>query len=185
MRAAPWNNLFITALGVLVMLGVNLVGAKVRRQPRSLPIVFVVLAVFAVFICADPHPNIDTDLLAFQRLHRPSRRIHRQRCAHLLRLPRLQRHHLHWRRPAQPRAATSPARPTSHSGGSRALVYILIAIGVFGTLSVAEVIEYGETAIAEAARPTLGDAGFVIMAIVALLSTPTERPTRPSTPHQT
>ena len=48
---------------------------------------------------------------------------------------------------------------------------MLIAIGVFGTLTVTEVIGYGETAIAEAARPTLGDAGFTIMAVVALLST--------------
>ena len=32
-------------------------------------------------------------------------------------------------------------------------------------------IGYGETAIAEAARPALGDAGFVIMAIAALLAT--------------
>ena len=30
---------------------------------------------------------------------------------------------------------------------------------------------YGETAIAEAARPALGDAGFTIMAIAALLAT--------------
>jgi amino acid transporter len=51
------------------------------------------------------------------------------------------------------------------------LVYVLIAVGVFGTLTTTEVIGYGETAIAEAARPSLGDAGFTIMAIVALLST--------------
>ncbi len=51
------------------------------------------------------------------------------------------------------------------------VVYVLIAIGVFGTLMALEVVGYGETAIAEAARPTLGDAGFTIMAIVALLST--------------
>jgi hypothetical protein len=49
---------------------------------------------------------------------------------------------------------------------------VLIAIGVFGTLTVTQVIGYGETAIAEAARPTLGDAGFTMMAIVALLATP-------------
>ena len=55
--------------------------------------------------------------------------------------------------------------------GITSLVYVLIAIGVFGTLTTPEVIGYGETAIAEAARPTLGDAGFTIMAIVALLST--------------
>ena len=55
--------------------------------------------------------------------------------------------------------------------GITSVVYVLIAIGVFGTLTTTQVIGYGETAIAEAARPSLGDAGFTIMAIVALLST--------------
>jgi amino acid transporter len=55
--------------------------------------------------------------------------------------------------------------------GITSTVYVLIAIGVFGTLTVAQVIQYGETAIAEAARPALGDAGYTIMAVVALLST--------------
>ncbi len=50
-------------------------------------------------------------------------------------------------------------------------LYILIAFGVFGTLTVDEVIKYGETAIAEAARPALGDAGFTMMAVAALLAT--------------
>jgi amino acid transporter len=50
-------------------------------------------------------------------------------------------------------------------------LYVAIAVGVFGTLSVSQVIEYGPTAIAEAARPTLGDAGFAMMAIAALLAT--------------
>ncbi len=40
--------------------------------------------------------------------------------------------------------------------GITSAVYVLIAIGVFGTLTVAEVTRYGETAIAEAARPALG-----------------------------
>jgi amino acid transporter len=48
---------------------------------------------------------------------------------------------------------------------------VLISLGVFGTLTVAEVVQYGETAIAEAARPALGDAGFTIMAIAAMLAT--------------
>ena len=51
------------------------------------------------------------------------------------------------------------------------LVYVLIALGVFGTLTVQQAIGYGETAIAEAARPALGEAGFVLMAIAALLAT--------------
>ena len=37
--------------------------------------------------------------------------------------------------------------------GVTSLSYVLIALGVFGTLTVTEVIGYGETAIAEAARP--------------------------------
>jgi amino acid transporter len=52
-----------------------------------------------------------------------------------------------------------------------ATTYVLISLGVFGTLTVEEVVGYGETAIAEAARPSLGEAGFVMMAIAALLAT--------------
>ena len=54
---------------------------------------------------------------------------------------------------------------------SRPSLYVLIAIGVFGTLTVDQAIGYGETAIAEAARPALGDAGFTMMAVAALLAT--------------
>src|SRR5215212_5468340 len=55
--------------------------------------------------------------------------------------------------------------------GITTTTYVLIALGVFGTLTVDEAIGYGETAIAEAARPALGDAGFTIMAVAALLAT--------------
>ena len=55
--------------------------------------------------------------------------------------------------------------------GVTMLLYVAIAIGVFGTLTVEEVVRYGPTAIAEAARPSLGQAGFVAMVIAALLAT--------------
>ena len=48
--------------------------------------------------------------------------------------------------------------------GVTSVTYVLISLGVFGTLTVEEVTGYGETAIAEAARPALGEAGFVMMA---------------------
>jgi amino acid transporter len=54
--------------------------------------------------------------------------------------------------------------------GTTAL-YVAISIGVFGILTVAEVTKYGATAVAEAARPTLGDAGFTAVTIAALLAT--------------
>src|SRR5436190_2892525 len=55
--------------------------------------------------------------------------------------------------------------------GITTVLYIAVSLGVFGTLTVDEVIKHGDTALAEAARPVLGDAGFVIMAIAALLAT--------------
>lgn len=55
--------------------------------------------------------------------------------------------------------------------GATTLLYVAIAIGVLGTLTVDEVIRFGPRAIAEAARPTLGEAGYAAMAIAALLAT--------------
>jgi amino acid transporter len=51
------------------------------------------------------------------------------------------------------------------------LLYVMISIGVFGTLTVDEVIASGDTALAEAAEPRLGQAGFTMMAVAALLAT--------------
>ena len=55
--------------------------------------------------------------------------------------------------------------------GVTTALYVLISLGVFGTLTVDEVVENGETALAVAARPALGDAGFAMMTLGALLST--------------
>ncbi len=50
-------------------------------------------------------------------------------------------------------------------------VYVGVSLGVFGTLTADQVVEYGPTALAEAAKPTLGQAGYVLMVITALFST--------------
>ena len=52
-----------------------------------------------------------------------------------------------------------------------ATVYIAISLGVYGTLTVDEVIASGGTALAEAAKPTLGNAGYWLMAVTALFAT--------------
>ena len=51
------------------------------------------------------------------------------------------------------------------------VVYVAISIGVYGTLTVPEVMAAGDTAVAEAAKPTLGDLGYVLMALTAMFST--------------
>ena len=55
--------------------------------------------------------------------------------------------------------------------GIATVIYIAIALGVFGTLTVDEVIASGGTALAVAAKPTLGQAGYWLMAITALFAT--------------
>jgi amino acid transporter len=163
--SGAWNHLFITLL-VVAMVGVNMVGTKIVAVAQSL-IVTGVLVVFGLFIWVTIF-DIDLGKLAFSGYPSAAKIISSVALtffAYLgfnvitfaagdLRNPR-----------------RDLPRATYGALGVTTAVYVLIAIGVFGTLTVAEVIGYGETAIAEAARPALGDAGFTIMSVAALLST--------------
>ena len=51
--------------------------------------------------------------------------------------------------------------------GIATVVYVAVALGVFGTLEVQEVIDSGGTALAVAAEPTLGRAGYWMMSVTA------------------
>ncbi len=55
--------------------------------------------------------------------------------------------------------------------GIATTIYVAVALGVFGTLTVDEVIDSGGTALAVAAEPTLGQAGYWLMTVTALFST--------------
>jgi amino acid transporter len=55
--------------------------------------------------------------------------------------------------------------------GIATVIYVAVALGVFGTLTVNEVIESGGTALAVAAQPVLGQAGYWLMSVTALFST--------------
>ncbi len=55
--------------------------------------------------------------------------------------------------------------------GIATVVYVAVALGVFGTLTVPEVIDSGGTALAVAAEPTLGRAGYWMMTVTALFAT--------------
>ena len=148
------------------MLALNLIGTKTVAAAQS-AIVFVVLAAFAVFICATL-PNMDSSLLAFSGYPSFTKIVG---SVALTFFAYLGFNVITFTGGDLREPERDIPRATYLAIGIAALVYVLIAIGVFGTLTVPEVIKYGETAIAEAARPTLGDAGFTIMAIVALLAT--------------
>ncbi len=163
--SGAWHHIFITGL-IVVMTVVNLVGAKFVAKAQSV-IVAGVLAVFAVFIVVTI-VNLNPHLLAFSGYPSLAKIISSVALTFFAYLGfnvitftagdlRNPKHDL-------PRAMTYALLVTS-------VTYVLIAVGVFGTLTATQVVGYGETAIAEAARPALGDAGFTIMAIAALLST--------------
>jgi amino acid transporter len=163
--ARAWDNVFTSAV-VLGMLAINLVGSRVVDRAQSL-IVVVLLAVFVVFVCVTL-VDIDPDLLAFgdyPPLPDIIASVALTFFAYLgfsvitfavgdLRDP-----------------ARELPKAMYLALGVTSATYVLISLGVFGTLTVDEVTGFGETAIAEAARPTLGEAGFVMMAIAALLAT--------------
>ena len=163
--AGGWDNVFTSAV-VLAMLGINVVGSRVVDRAQSL-IVVVLLAVFAVFICVTI-ADIDLDLLAFSGYPSLSDVIASVALTFFayLGFSVITFAAGDLRDPARelPKAMYVALGVTSAT-------YVLISLGVFGTLTVDEVTGFGETAIAEAARPTLGEAGFVMMAIAALLAT--------------
>jgi amino acid transporter len=163
--AGWWDNAFTSAV-VVAMAAINLVGSRVVDKAQSL-IVILLLAVFAVFIAVTIF-DIDLDLLAFSGYPSFSKILASVALTFFAYLGFS----------VITFAAgdlRDPARelPKAMYGalGVTTVLYVLISLGVFGTLTVEEVIGYGETAIAEAARPALGDAGFTIMAIAALLAT--------------
>ena len=51
------------------------------------------------------------------------------------------------------------------------ILYVAVTFAVFGSLSTEEVVAAKDFALAEAALPVFGHAGFVVVAIAALIST--------------
>ena len=145
---------------------VNMIGATFVSRVASVMVV-VLLGVFAVFIVVTIS-DVNFDLLAFSGYPSFSKIISSIALTFFAFLG-FGVMTFTVAKPPRPRARAA------ESGGPRAGTddghYVLISIGVFGTLTVDQAIGYGETAIAEAARPTLGDAGFTLMAVAALIAT--------------
>jgi amino acid transporter len=163
--AAGWDNLFTTAI-IVAMVGVNLIGSRVVDRAQSL-IVVVLLAVFAIFI-AVTLVEIDFDLLAFSGYPPVSDIVASVALTFFAYLG----FSVITFAVGDLRDPTRELPKAMYLAlGVTTVTYVLISLGVFGTLTADEVVGYGETAIAEAARPSLGDAGFTMMAIAALLAT--------------
>jgi amino acid transporter len=160
-----WDNVFTSAM-VVAMLAVNVVGSKIVDRAQT-AIVIALLVVFAVFVVATV-PDIDWDLLAFDGYPAFADIV---ASVALTFFAYLGFSVITFAAGDLADPARGLPKAMYGSLAVTAILYVLVALGVFGTLSVDEVIRYGETAIAEAARPVLGDAGFVMIALAAMLAT--------------
>jgi len=163
--STAWTKLFAS---LILVAGAFLVIVGPRWVDRTQSVIVIaLLAVFAVFVCSTL-ANLDPHLLAPSGY--PSARSIISSIAltffAYLGFAVISFAAGDLRRPERelPRAMYISISATT-------VLYVAVALGVFGALTVAQVVSYGPTAIAEAARPTLGEAGYVAMVIAALLAT--------------
>ncbi|MFF0816403.1 APC family permease [Rhodococcus sp. NPDC003318] len=163
--SALWSRI-LTGAVVVVVAAVNVVGATLLDRVQT-TIVVLLLAVFAVFVVVTL-TEIDPSLLA-RSTYPPVVDIISS--VALTFFAYLGFTVVSFTGGDLPNPNRTLPRAMYLALGITMALYILISVGVFGTLTVDEVIANGETALAVAAQPALGDAGFAIMAFAALLAT--------------
>ena len=160
-----WSKVLATAV-VLAVAIVNIAGARFIDRVQS-TIVIILLAVFAIFIVVTL-AQVNPDLLA-PSTYPPA--VDLISSVALTFFAYLGFAVISFTGGDLPDPQRNLPRATYLALGITTALYVLIAIGVFGTLTVEEVIANGDTALAQAAKPALGEAGFVMMAVAALLAT--------------
>jgi amino acid transporter len=160
-RTAMFAVLVVVAMSILNILGSQIVA---RAQTIVVVIVIGILTIFAVATIA----NINVDLLAFSGY--PSLRDIVSSVA-LTFFAFLGFGVITFTAKDLAEPARELPRAVFLALGIATVVYVAVAIGVFGTLTVDEVIDSGGTALAVAAEPVLGNAGYWMMSVTALFAT--------------
>ena len=163
--STAWSRSFAVLI-VLVMTMLNVFGSSVVAKAQTVVVVVVIgmLSVFAVVTLA----NIDSSLLAFSDY--PSfRDIVSSVALTFFAFLGFGVITFTTKDLAHPRRDLP--RAVYLALGIATVIYVAVALGVFGTLTVDKVIESGGTAIAVAAEPTLGRAGYWMMTVTALFAT--------------
>jgi amino acid transporter len=161
---ATWTKIF-AVLVVLVMATLNVLGSQAVAKAQTVVVVVVgILTVFAVATLS----NLDTSLLAFSGY--PSLRAVVSSVA-LTFFAFLGFGVITFTAKDLANPARQLPRAVYLALAIATVVYVAVALGVFGTLTVDEVVESGGTALAVAAQPVLGDAGYWLMSVTALFAT--------------
>ena len=162
---AHWVSAF-AVLVLVVMTALNILGSRVVANAQTVVVVVVIgiLTVFSVATLA----NLDPHLLAFSGY--PSFREIVSSVA-LTFFAFLGFGVITFTAKDLARPERQLPKAVYLALGIATVVYVAVALGVFGTLDVAEVIASGGTALAVAAEPVLGSAGYWMMTVTALFAT--------------
>ncbi len=163
--STTWARVFTSVL-VVAVAALNIRGTAAIDRIQS-TVVIVLLVVFAVFIVAT-FTQVDVSLLSRDTYPPPGTIISSIALTFFAYLGFAV---VSYTAGDLPDPRRSLPRAMFLALGITTVLYVLISIGVFGTLTVDEVIANGDTALAEAARPVLGNAGYAMMAVAALLAT--------------
>ena len=160
-----WIKVFAVAV-VLVMTTLNVLGSQAVAEAQTVVVVVVtgILTVFAVATLA----NLDPDLLAFSGYPGIADIVSSVALTFFAFLG-------FGVVTFTAKDLADPARQLPRALylalGIATVIYVAVALGVFGTLTVQEVIDSGGTALAVAAEPMLGRAGYWMMTVTALFAT--------------
>jgi amino acid transporter len=162
---AVWAKIF-AALIIIVMTVVNIVGSKLVANAQTV-IVYVVLGILTLFAIVTL-ANMNPALLAPSG-YPPFRDI--VSSVALTFFSFLGFGIITFTAKDLARPSRQLPRAMYLALGIATVIYVAIALGVFGTLTVEQVISSGGTALAVAAEPALGSAGYWLMSVTALFAT--------------
>jgi amino acid transporter len=160
-----WAKVFAVIV-VLLMSALNVLGSKVVASAQTVVVIVVIgiLTIFAITSLA----NLDSDLLAFSG-YPPFKDIVSSVALTFFAFLGFGIVTFTAKDLANPRRELPRAMYLAL--GIATVVYVAVALGVFGTLTVQEVIDSGGTALAVAAEPVLGRAGYWLRSVTALFAT--------------
>jgi amino acid transporter len=160
-----WTKVF-AVLVVLVMALLNIVGSQAVARAQTV-VVIVVIGILTIFAVATL-TNLDLDLLAVSGYPSFSEIVS---SVALTFFAFLGFGVITFTAKDLVEPARQLPRAVYLALGIATVIYVAVALGVFGTLTVEEVISSGGTALAVAAEPTLGSAGYWMMTVTALFAT--------------
>ena len=160
-----WIKIFAIVL-ILAMTGLNIIGSQAvaRLQTLIVYVVIGILTLFSVTTLVNIHPH----LLAFSG-YPPLKDI--VSSVALTFFAFLGFGVVTFTAKDLPDPKRQLPRAMFLALGTATVIYVFVSLGVFGTLTVDKVIESGGTAIAVAAEPVLGRAGYWLMTVTALFAT--------------